>query len=64
MSDKFNYYLKGKKREYEVVIGLEVHAQILSESKLFSPSATKFGQEPNSQVSSNRCSYARNVTSN
>ena len=51
MSDKFNYYLKGKKGEYEVVIGLEVHAQILSESKLFSPSATKFGQEPNSQVS-------------
>ena len=35
MSDKFNYYLKGKKGEYEVVIGLEVHAQILSESKLF-----------------------------
>ncbi len=51
MTDKFNYYLKGKKGEYEVVIGLEVHAQILSEAKLFSSSATKFGQEPNSQVS-------------
>ena len=51
MNNKFNYYLKGKKGEYEVVIGLEVHAQILSEAKLFSPSATKFGQEPNSQVS-------------
>lgn len=52
MSDKvFDYYLKGEKSEYEVVIGLEVHAQVLSNSKLFSPSATKFGAEPNSQVS-------------
>ena len=51
MTDKFNYYLKGKKGEYEVVIGLEVHAQILSEAQLFSSSVTKFGQEPNSQVS-------------
>ena len=33
MNNKFNYYLKGKKGEYEVVIGLEVHAQILSEAK-------------------------------
>ena len=52
MADKeFDYYLKGEKGEYEVVIGLEVHAQVLSEAKLFSPSATKFGSEPNSQVS-------------
>ena len=52
MTDKiFDYYLKGEKVEYEVIIGLEVHAQVLSESKLFSPSATKFGSEPNSQVS-------------
>ena len=52
MTDKiFDYYLKGEKGEYEVIIGLEVHAQVLSESKLFSPSATKFGSEPNSQVS-------------
>ena len=52
MSDKqFDYYLKGEKGEYEVVIGLEVHAQVLSEAKLFSSSATKFGSEPNSQVS-------------
>jgi len=33
------------------VIGLEVHAQVLSESKLFSTSSTKFGSEPNTQVS-------------
>ena len=52
MSEKqFDYYLKGEKGEYEVVIGLEVHAQVLSKSKLFSPSETKFGSEPNSQVS-------------
>ena len=52
MSEKqFDYYLKGEKGEYEVVIGLEVHAQVSSKSKLFSPSETKFGSEPNSQVS-------------
>ena len=52
MADKeFDYYLKGEKGEYEVVIGLEVHAQVLSDAKLFSSSATKFGSEPNSQVS-------------
>ena len=52
MSEKhFDYYLKGEKGEYEVIIGLEVHAQVSSEAKLFSSSATKFGSEPNSQVS-------------
>jgi aspartyl-tRNA(Asn)/glutamyl-tRNA(Gln) amidotransferase subunit B len=34
-----------------VIIGLEVHAQVLSKSKLFSSSSTKFGAEPNTQVS-------------
>ena len=43
--------IKTQKNTWEVVIGLEVHAQITSESKLFSRSATKFGAEPNSQVS-------------
>jgi aspartyl-tRNA(Asn)/glutamyl-tRNA(Gln) amidotransferase subunit B len=38
-------------KEYEVVIGLEVHAQVTSDSKLFSNSSTKFGAEPNTQVS-------------
>ena len=45
------YLIKRNGKEYEVVIGLEVHAQVLSESKLFSTSPTKFGAEPNTQVS-------------
>ena len=45
------YLIKRDNREYEVIIGLEVHAQVLSESKLFSSSPTKFGSEPNTQVS-------------
>ena len=36
---------------WEVVIGLEVHAQVISQAKLFSGAATRFGAEPNSQVS-------------
>ena len=47
----FDYYIEGNKGKWEVVIGLEVHAQILSKSKLFSSSSTKFGAEPNTQVS-------------
>jgi len=43
--------VKGATGEWEVVIGMEVHAQVLSESKLFSGAATKFGAEPNEQVS-------------
>jgi aspartyl-tRNA(Asn)/glutamyl-tRNA(Gln) amidotransferase subunit B len=46
-----NYFIKGKKDNWEVVIGLEVHAQVLSNSKLFSGSSTKFGANPNTQVS-------------
>ena len=49
--DKFDYFIKGDKDNYEVIIGLEVHAQVLSKSKLFSGSSTKFGGEPNKQVS-------------
>ena len=45
------YLITREKNIYEVVIGLEVHAQILSNSKLFSSSSTKFGAEPNTQVS-------------
>jgi len=52
MNDKeFNYYISGETGKWEVVIGLEVHAQVSSNAKLFSSSATKFGSEPNSQVS-------------
>ena len=48
---KFNYFINGEKDKWEVIIGLEVHAQILSKSKLFSSSSTKFGAAPNTQVS-------------
>ena len=45
------YRIQGGTGEWEVVIGLEVHAQITSESKLFSGASTEFGAEPNTQVS-------------
>ncbi|MEO7054873.1 MAG: Asp-tRNA(Asn)/Glu-tRNA(Gln) amidotransferase subunit GatB [Rhizomicrobium sp.] len=44
-------FIKGQTGDWEVVIGLEVHAQVLSKSKLFSGASTEFGAEPNSQVS-------------
>jgi len=46
-----SYRIQGGTGEWEVVIGLEVHAQVTSESKLFSGAATAFGAEPNTQVS-------------
>ncbi len=49
--NKSQYLINRHDNQYEVVIGLEVHAQVTSESKLFSTSATKFGAEPNTQVS-------------
>ena len=49
--DKSEYLINRKDNQYEVVIGLEVHAQVTSQSKLFSTSSTKFGAEPNTQVS-------------
>ena len=48
---KFNYFINGEQGKWEVVIGLEVHAQVLSKSKLFSSSSTRFGADPNTQVS-------------
>ena len=45
------YRLKGETGEWEVVIGLEVHAQVTTNAKLFSGAATAFGAEPNTQVS-------------
>ncbi|MBY9061514.1 Asp-tRNA(Asn)/Glu-tRNA(Gln) amidotransferase subunit GatB [Sphingomonas yunnanensis] len=45
------YRIKGDSGEWEVVIGLEVHAQVTSQAKLFSGAATAFGAEPNTQVS-------------
>ena len=43
--------IQGATGEWEIVLGLEVHAQVTSEAKLFSGAATDFGAEPNSQVS-------------
>jgi len=43
--------LKGESGDWEIVIGIEVHAQVLSNAKLFSGASTQFGAEPNSQVS-------------
>jgi aspartyl-tRNA(Asn)/glutamyl-tRNA(Gln) amidotransferase subunit B len=45
------YRIQGTTGEWEVVIGLEVHAQVTSNSKLFSGAAASFGAEPNTQVS-------------
>jgi aspartyl-tRNA(Asn)/glutamyl-tRNA(Gln) amidotransferase subunit B len=45
------YIITGNTGEWEVVIGLEVHAQVSSKAKLFSGSDTTFGAEPNTQVS-------------
>lgn len=45
------YVIQGETGDWELVIGLEVHAQVISNSKLFSGAATAFGAEPNTQVS-------------
>lgn len=51
MSERAVYTIKGDTGDWEVVMGLEVHAQISSNSKLFSGASTQFGAEPNSNVS-------------
>ncbi|MGI9407152.1 MAG: Asp-tRNA(Asn)/Glu-tRNA(Gln) amidotransferase subunit GatB [Hyphomicrobiaceae bacterium] len=43
--------ISGATGDWEVVVGLEVHAQVASQSKLFSGAATEFGADPNTQVS-------------
>ena len=43
--------LRGATGEWEVVIGMEVHAQVTSQAKLFSGASTAFGGPPNSHVS-------------
>ena len=45
------YTLHGQTGAWELVIGLEVHAQVISDSKLFSGASTQFGADPNAQVS-------------
>lgn len=47
----FMNIIEGKNCKWEMVIGLEIHAQVSSNAKLFSSSSTEFGAEPNAQVS-------------
>src|SRR5919204_3222848 len=51
MSAATHKLIKGSTGDWEVVIGMEVHAQVASKSKLFSGASTEFGGEPNSHVS-------------
>lgn len=46
-----SYIIEGSTGPWEIVVGLEVHCQVISNSKLFSGASTKFGNEPNSNVS-------------
>lgn len=46
-----NYIIEGRTGPWEIVVGLEVHAQVISQSKLFSGAAATFGAPPNTQVS-------------
>ena len=46
-----NYRIEGQTGDWEVVIGLEIHAQVISNAKLFSSAPTAFGAEANTQVS-------------
>jgi aspartyl-tRNA(Asn)/glutamyl-tRNA(Gln) amidotransferase subunit B len=51
VQSKPNKLIKGARGDWEVVIGMEVHAQVTSKSKLFSGASTEFGGAPNSHVS-------------
>ncbi len=51
MSTATHKLLKGSTGDWEMVIGMEIHAQVTSNAKLFSGASTAFGGEPNSQVS-------------
>src|SRR5712675_2414601 len=51
MSEASSKLIKGATGDWEVVIGMEIHAQVTSNSKLFSGASTEFGGEPNSHVS-------------
>ena len=50
-ADENSNYISGKTGDWEIVIGLEIHAQVLSSSKLFSGASTEFGKDPNHNVS-------------
>jgi hypothetical protein len=51
MAERKPYLISGRTGDWEVVMGLEVHAQVASNSKLFSGASTHFGNDPNSNVS-------------
>ena len=51
MSNRPTYTLEGDNGKWEIVVGLEVHAQVTSKAKLFSGASTAFGSDPNSNVS-------------
>src|SRR5690349_3978002 len=51
MATSSTYRIQGATGEWEVVIGLEVHAQVVSNAKLFSGASAAFGAEPNQNVS-------------
>ena len=44
-------FISGATGDWEIVVGMEVHAQVTSNSKLFSGASTEFGAEPNANVS-------------
>jgi aspartyl-tRNA(Asn)/glutamyl-tRNA(Gln) amidotransferase subunit B len=51
MADRKPYLISGRTGDWEVVMGLEIHAQVASNSKLFSGAPNNFGNDPNSNVS-------------
>ncbi len=51
MADTEDRLIEGRTGKWEIVIGMEVHAQVTAKSKLFSGASTEFGAEPNTQVS-------------
>ncbi len=51
VAEKPTKLLKGMTGDWQVVVGMEVHAQVTSNAKLFSGASTAFGSAPNSQVS-------------
>ena len=54
--------IKGATGDWEIVIGMEIHAQVTSQAKLFSGASTAFGNEPNSNVWSVKDSSGVQVT--
>jgi aspartyl-tRNA(Asn)/glutamyl-tRNA(Gln) amidotransferase subunit B len=54
--------ISGATGDWEIIIGLEVHAQVTSNSKLFSGASTQFGNAANSNVSARRCGDARHAS--